>query len=317
MEIPTEKLLDRDLSRTAVESYRKNAAPALAAVVDYGVAAFERCSASAKGSDENMGILFPALHVFEMLDGVEILLREGAVVPTRPLLRSAFEAKLIVEYVTEDESSERGAAYVVEEIHRRIKSLERFDPATDIGKSFQAEFAGDRIGAAISIPVVHDIKQRIASLQKLLDKSHLRAAAAEYVALKKKGRVPPFYGFWGGPRTVEQLARHLKRGGQYEILYRTWSRTAHGLDLERQLTGNDGQAAVRVFRDPSDIATAYSLAISFGLETIRAILSHYRPDELAGGSFARWYANTVQPAYMALPTKPEAGSSGSPANPAT
>lgn len=315
MEIPTEKLLDRDLSRTAVESYRKHAAPALAAVVDYGVAAFERCSASAKGSDENMGVLFPALHVFEMLDGVEILLREGAVVPARPLLRSAFEAKLMVEYVTEDQSPERGAAYVVEEIHRRIKSLERFDPTTGAGKNFQAEFAGDRTGAAISIPVVQDIAQQIAGLQKLLVKPHLQGAAAEYEALKKKGRVPPFYGFWGGPRTIEQLARHLKRGAQYQILYRTWSRTTHGLDLERQLTGKDGQAAVTVFRDPSDIAGAYSLAISFGLETIRAILSHYRPDELAGASYARWYASTVRPAYMALSTKPSGGSSVSSANP--
>lgn len=291
--IATDRILNRDLSRAAVKDYRERAAPVLASVVDEGIAVFERCSSSANGYDENLGVLFPALHVFEMLDGVDILLREAAVVPSRPLLRSAFETKLSVEYVTQQDTKRRGAAYVVVDIHRRIRAYRRYDGTSVASKELMAEFRKDKVGSSIQLPTEPEAEKKVQALTKLFAKAHLKEAAEEHERLTGIGRKnPPFYSFWGGPTDVQQLARRLGRGAQYEILYRTWSLTAHGTDLGRQLTQEDGVAAIRVFRDPEDIATTYSLAISFGLETMRALLTYYRPDELEG-SFARWYLGFV------------------------
>jgi hypothetical protein len=50
-----------------------------------------------------------------------------------------------------------------------------------------------------------------------------------------------------------------------------------------------------VFRDPAELASTYTLAISFGLEGMRALLKHYRPDELRGAAFSRWYSDEVKP----------------------
>jgi hypothetical protein len=307
-EITTNHILDRDVSRAAVETYRKQAAPVLAKLVDAGIAAFERCSSSAMGKDENLGILFPALHVFEMLDGVDVLLRDAAVIPSRPLLRAAFEAKLTVEYVTEADSARRGAAYVVEEVHKRIQGIKRFDGSSQAAKQFRAELAADRFGAGIKLPELPDAATRVEGLERLLNMEHLREPAIERERLKsRRNGEPPFYSHWNGPSNVQQLARYLGNGGQYEVLYRTWSRTAHGFDLGRQLTGTDGVAAIGVFRNPEEIHNSYSLAISFGLSTMRAMLSHYRPSEIESGSFARWYAREIRQVYQALDVQaPEA-----------
>ncbi len=306
--ISTGRILERNVSQAAVASYRKHAAPVLAKVIDAGIAAFERCSSSATGKDENLGILFSALHVFEMLDGIDVLLREAAVIPSRPLLRAAFEAKLTVEYIAEADSVRRGAAYVVEEVHKRIHSIRRFDGVSQTAKQFQVEFRRDKFGGDIELPELRDAADRVERLVQLLEKPHLRGAALERERLRadRKGE-PPFYSYWGGPSSIQQLARHLGNGGQYEILYRTWSRTTHGFDLGRQLTETDGVAAVRVFRDPEDIHNAYSLAMSFGLQTMRAILGHYRASEIESGSFARWYDREVRKAYQSLDLSGEAG----------
>lgn len=299
--IDTEKILAREISRTAARSYTEQAAPVLAKVVDEGVAVFERCSSTATGGDENLGILFPALHVFELIDGVEILLRDAAVIPAHVLLRAAFETKLSVEYVTERDTKRRGAAYVVADIHRRIQNWQQWDPNTQHGKQLRAEMRKDRHGREIEIPTETESVGKVEGLKSLIGKGHLREAAEEYERVRKRaGKHPPFHALWSGPGGIQDLARHLERGGQYEILYRKWSNTSHGVDLQRQLTHNEGIAAVRPFRDPSEIASAYLFAMTFGLEAIRALLRCYRPAEIDNGTYSRWYVREIRAAYQAL-----------------
>ena len=91
------KLLEREVSLAASAEVRTAAAPVLREIIDYGLAAFERCSATAEGHDTPMGVLFPFLHVFEMLDGVEVLLDNAAPVPATITLRAAFEALLSMD----------------------------------------------------------------------------------------------------------------------------------------------------------------------------------------------------------------------------
>lgn len=298
--VQTDKILDRDLSRAAAADLRQHAGPLLREVVDYGIAAFERCSATATGLDTPTGILFPFLHLIEMLDATELLLDAAAVAPAHTTLRSAFEADLCFEYVASDDSERRGAAYVVAEIHRRLGALDRFDPSSDKGKQFAASIAKDRVGAEVVIPTVPDLAERRQELQSLLGKPHLMEAAQEYMRIKaSRARRPLFYSLWDGPATIEQLATKLGRSGQYDVLYRQWARTAHGLDLSRQLKGLDGEPAVARFRNGEGLNAAYSLAISFGLGAIRRLLHTYRPDEL-NSSFRNWYLEKIRPDFAKL-----------------
>jgi len=173
-------LLDRELSLTASATLRDAARPVLREVVDYGLDAFKRCSATAEGHDTPLGILFPFLHVLEMLDGVEILLDAAAEVPATTTLRSAFEALLSMDWVAREDSERRGAAYVVAEMHRRLARMERYDPGTERGKQLRAVLAADEMGRTLALPETPDGAAERAEVRSLLDEPHLAGAAAEY-----------------------------------------------------------------------------------------------------------------------------------------
>jgi len=296
-------LLDRDLSLAASADVRAAAAPVLREVIDFGLAAFQRCSATAEGHDTPMGVLFPFLHVFEMLDGVEIQLDKAAPIPATTTLRAAFEALLAMDWVAKEDSERRGAAYVVAEVHRRLARMERYDFTTERGKQLRAVLDSDELGKGLEFPEIPEGEKDREELRSLLDEPHLKTAAGEYDRTKQvMNRTPEFYALWGGPRDLESLARKLGRSAYYEILYRSWSGTAHANDLTRQLRHVDGQAAIARLRDGSELVATYAHAIHIGLQAIEVGLNKYRYDELK--SFWTWYRSVVSPVYRRLTPKP-------------
>jgi hypothetical protein len=290
-EIPASKILDRDISLAATSAVRAAGRPALREVVDECIRVFQRCSNTARGTDEHIGQLFPLLQLAEHLDGVEIALDGASATAAGVLLRAAFESLLTVEWVAKDKPLRYGAAYVVAEIHRRIAGLEQFTPGTDRRKQAEEKMRSDALGATVDFPTFAEAPNMIVRLQKLLKAKHIAEAAAAYDTDRKKSNKVEWYSLWGGPKTIEQLATRLERGAQYEFLYRGWSRSVHGTDLMRQLTSQDDAAAVRVFRDGSELAKGYTFGLAFGLDAIKAILGRYRPDEL-NSSYKTWY-NTL------------------------
>ena len=290
--VPATKILDRELSRAITREVCRVAAPALREVVDEGIRVFQRCSATARGTDEHIGLLFPFLQLTELLDGTDVLLEGGAVVPARLVLRGAFEALLTVEWVARDHPLRYGAAYVVVDIHQRIAGCEQYSQAHPRRDQLLAAIRSDEFGGHVKIPTIKNAAEKAAAYRALLDAPHLRDAATEYERTRKKLSNPPFYSLWDGPRNIEQLAHRLARAGHYEILYRSWSRTAHAEDVMRQLGEVEGEAAVRPFRSGEGLSTAYTFALSFGLAAIRSVLGFYRPEELKT-SFAIWYKKQI------------------------
>lgn len=301
MQIESTKILDREMSLAISKNVRDVASPVLREVINEGIRVFERCSRSARGHDENLGLLSPFLHLIEMLDGAEVALSAASTTSAKLSLRAAFEALLAVEWICQDQSLRYGAAYVVVEIHRRIASIARFARKHPRRKDFIEIMKSDSVGQTVKVPELKDAAERIQGLQKLLSKPHLKEAADEYERVKAKIRNPAFYALWSGPQKIDQLAHKLSKGGLYQMLYRVWSRTVHAEDMERQLGYAEGGAVIQVFRSGDDLEECYSFAIAFGLSGIRSLLGFYRPGEL-DGTFARWYSEHVRDVYMRLNT---------------
>jgi hypothetical protein len=298
-EIPATKILDRDLSLQITREIRDEAGPALREAVDESVRVFERCSASAQGTDEHIGILFPFLHLAEIIDAVELCLQGGSSAGAGILLRAAFESLLTVEWITKEGVEKYGAAYVVADIHRRIAGLEQYSQDGARRAQLEAAMKADSLGGDIEIPVMSNAEDKIAGLRQVLEAPHLLDAAAEYEKARGARASIKFFALWGGPRSVEQLARKLGRAGQYEILYRGWSRMVHGVDVMRQLRGVDGAAAVQPFRSGEGFKDAYTFALAFCLDAMRAVLTVYRPDELSS-SYPQWYKRHISPVMKRL-----------------
>ena len=284
------RLLDRDTSLAQTREIRDLGGPILRGVVDKAIRIFQRCSQTAAGEDENLGILMPFHHAIEMLDGVELLLDRSCVVASHTALRSAFEASLAVRYVLMDDTDRRALSYVVSDIYDRIHWYDEHDPESNRGKQFFADMRLEE-GSEFPMPDVADAEP----LKTMLSRDPFAPISAEYkrVSAKTSGRVK-WYSLFGGPRNLKDLARELDEVDDYLIIYRTMSKTAHATDLSRQLAKtDDGAPAVTVIRSPSGMPTAYVLSIQIGVEVSKAVMEHYRPGELA--RFAEWYLGEVSP----------------------
>lgn len=300
--IPSSRILDRELSLASTKELRDVGRPALRELVDESIRVFERCSATATGNDEHIGLLFPYLHLAETLDAVEICLDGASTLGANIILRPSFEAWLSVEWVARDKDLRYGAAYVVADIHRRIDEYQRYSAGHPKQKQLTAAMKSDEMGKHIQLPTSDDAVEKISGLEELLNAPHLRKAAAEYDRTRSKNakkRTPPFYGLWDGPQSLSQLASKLGRAGFYEILYRSWSRSTHAVDVVRQLGHKDGAPAVRAFRSGDGLTQGYVFALSFGLSAMRTVLGFYRPGELTG-SYADWYKNRISQPLKSL-----------------
>jgi hypothetical protein len=297
-EIPTRKILDRDLSHAATDEIRAVGRPALRKIVDEGIRVFERCSVSARGKDEHIGLLFTFLHTLELVDAAEVSLDAPTVTGANLVLRAAFEGMLAIEWTARDSDLRYGAAYVVADIHRRIRAYQQYSEGHVDRKRLMATLASDPLSRDITLPIEPQAAEKITGFKELLQREHLREASEEYsaTAVRIGKPSPPFYSLWNGPRSVEELARRLGHSGEYEILYRPWSRTQHAGDVAQRLGEKDGLPAVRPFRDPDGLITAYIFALTFGVRVIHTVLRFYRPGE-AESAFPAWYKQHV---YAAL-----------------
>ncbi len=305
---PPTRLLDRDLSKALIREWINLANPLLREVVNYGVAAFARCLQTGKGGSENLAILMPYLHLLEMVDGIQILLAEAAPSPAQLQLRSAFEALLTIEYITEADTMRRAHAYLVTDIYRRLATIRAMDPNTAEGKRARERMAADAYTGSTQLVSIEDSEAAIKIIETTLQKPHWKEASVEYQMLKRSlKRRPVWHQLYGGPKSVEKLATYLNRPAHYDILYRPWSETAHASDtIYRKLTAERaGEAAVRRLRDTAEFHNTVGLAVTFALRATRRILSHYRPQEIP--AFTQWYVREVREAFARFvgPTLPE------------
>jgi hypothetical protein len=301
---PLLKLLDRDFAKVAAKELIDLACPLLKEVVNHGTNVFMRCQAETHDGqeDEHVPIVSSYLHVLEMTDGVEVLLSASCVSPAVPLVRSSFEAVLGMEYILERDYRRRAFAWMVGYAHGKLDFYERFDPATSKGKSFTQAIADDKVLNQINLPPEADPRSAADNMRQLLAKPQYQAAETEYQQYKKrKKRVPQWwFSLFEGPSNLRDLAISLQRGAVYEILYRQWSATAHGLDVARFLAPRDtaGEASIYSLRHAKELPQIALYAAWFMWVATRALILRFRPGERE--SLGRWYLRDVLPPLQKL-----------------
>jgi hypothetical protein len=297
---PLESILYRELSKAEAKEVIEIASPLLQELVNYATNALARCATSKSLSgkaDEDVATLALYRNIIELTDGIEVLLSQSCTIAAIPLLRSSFEALLALEYILENETDygQRSLAWVVGYVHKRIDMYERLDPLTNKGQEAKRLFDDDKSMASMRTPIASsaDVQKAKANLQTMLAKPHLQPIETEYNKYKK----PEWYKLFGGPNDLRTLAQRLRRGGQYEVLYRSWSTTAHAQDFLPFMDRADkGEPAIKRLRDPNQLREIASFAATFLLDATRLILNKLR----SGEDLAPWYKRDVQQGYRAI-----------------
>jgi len=298
------EVIDRGFSKAAARQAIDLAETLLREVVNHASAAFRRCIAEI-GPEEDLHIapFYLYRHVVEQIDGVQVLLSEACATASIPVIRTAFEACLHLEFILQERQKfeRRSYCWWCDHLRSELSTYERVDPDTKSGQEFWAAWVS-QIGEAIELPpdLLRGAKD---SIRRRLALPHLQEANEELDRLSRSNRKPsprrkvPWFAAYGGPSNRRELARILKRLAEYDRLYRYWSSVVHGEDADLYLiTLADYRGAFRPVRDPKDLPRIASLAVALMLRATRSMVTFYRPGE----DLAPWYKREIQGPWKQL-----------------
>jgi hypothetical protein len=234
--------------------------------------------------------------MIELTDAVEVLVSKSGATPAVPLLRSAFEALLSLEYILEDNAhyTSRSLAWTVSYILERLDLYDRLDPATTKGQDFQAAAATDQVLSAIQLPAQSDLDQQRQAWRTVLQQPHLQPIADK---LQSYNGRPAWHRLNGGPRTIRELAHRLNREAQYFTIYASWSQFAHAQDAPSLFVKTQsGRPGLARLREPADVPRITPYAVRFMVEATGLLLGKFRPGE----NLLPWYRREVEPRLQAF-----------------
>lgn len=124
-------------------------------------------------------------HFLETTDGLAVLVRQGCADAAKPLLRSAFECSLSLEYILEKNSLPRALAYQAAHARRRIKVYRNLNPRTSDGQEFRKKIPSDPLAPSILRMDPEKLDEREANLVRMLSRPEFVQIDLEWQATKR------------------------------------------------------------------------------------------------------------------------------------
>jgi hypothetical protein len=239
------------------------------------------------GGPHHISVLMLSRHVIEMIDGVAVLVSQGCIPVCELPLRCALEAFLGVLFILEKDNKNRGLAYIVGHVHRRIKFYQRCDANHPAGQELRKAIQDDLFGVSTwDQPPLEDYPKRIAAFEAMLRKPDYHPIEQAWQAARKpsgkpgqskrKKGDPEWYALFSGPKSVKDLAYHLKFGGAYEALYRQWSDRIHAGSVFDSVGGSArAGASLRPLRHLEGVTSVSHLGGFFALMLAHRLIEVY------------------------------------------
>jgi len=218
----------------------------------------------------------------ETLDALSLLIRAGSADICKSLLRNAFEINMYVHFIYDKHTRLRADAFWIMDVMDRITELEKMDKKTERGKAIKAII--DKEGKIKNFDQKIDhlqIAEQLKELRATLDEPRYSQAMAEYKGLKAKKIY--WYMFFEGVNSIEQLAVSLSKQTFYEILYRNWSKTVHGIDIikDKLVPVSADEAYLTKLRLPKGLALISKYGCNFAINTFGYYIKGSFPDRLS------------------------------------
>lgn len=269
------------------ESLTKWMTDTLDSCVDYGCHIAVVMADYFKGGYTDAIIAALYRHFLELVDGISVLIGQHCADAAKPILRSAFETSLYIEYILQADTERRARAYLVANAHRRISFYRKLNPDTEQGKDFREKIKNDPLSKSILGRFrVDELLQKEQNLTNMLTRPEFAPIQAAWN--EAKGKLE-WYSLFNGPRNLEDLARHLKKSARYELLYRYWSQWTHatGAPLNRIVITPEGTGALLALRYPGDLQQVTLHTALIAVDLMRLIVKSYIPSDEK--RFAEWY----------------------------
>ena len=300
---PPRDLYDPEYSISAVQPVAGRACPIIHEVVAHGTEVFDSClrvaSESGKGEplDVHVAIFFAFHRLLESIDAANGLVRMGHVASSRLPLRSAFEALLALEYMLQADTTNRAYAFLVGQMHSRLRECDLQTAGTDARLALERDAAAE--GMTCSIDLNADAPKARAKIEAILQTPRWRAAAEAWeTARRSPNHRPAWYSLFGGPKNLRELAGKVERRYLYALVYRSFSETTHAADLSRVFSAGEGMVRFGCIPDWRHARDSAALALYLGTTASRQVLTRYRPSDLVHHVY--WFKTKIKAVFIAM-----------------
>ena len=249
--------------------------------VDHGTDLILRCYYY--GSNKSLKDIVALFSLFKnalsMADAIEVMMRQGVILPSLLQLRSLFEVSVMLQWILQESGDERAKAYHVANLRRQRLDYRRDLPGTVENKDFKDLW--DTIGERIPSPAREkELRAQIANLDKELSGSSLCDLDKKFEAFYQKNRYEQDWYKILGVRSFRGIAKDVGRTAEYLIIYTSGSEVMHGSTYSGQLAFDRLKIITNPLRSPERTNSLLTLVMALTSKMIQSTLGHYRPAEL-------------------------------------
>lgn len=278
---PDRKILDRSRSVQDVDDHFSEQIKLLTELTDYGTLLLVRCHSSSNKQFEDLVILAILFkHILTLIDSIQVLLTNGAVLISQLISRTLFESSIYIEWILKEDTERRAKQYYVGNYleYRRFDRKFLTEYANDKNIKTQIERASEKLGVDPN-SITIEAKKEIESIDKSLSKPLLRDIKVEFDGLKKTKGSVKWYELDNIPNLFE-LAKKLDLSFDYYLYYNLYSQITHGMVVREHIQINEDSVYLEPIRSIASIKSAFIMVVSTTLRVYQTLLKHYRSSEL-------------------------------------
>jgi len=297
---PNPYLLNRQRPAAEAKQHFSHILTTVEDIVNYGTNLIIRCLKTADVDIVEMvtiGILLK--HAVSMLDGMHVLIFNGAVYSSNLQLRSLLEASLYMQWILKDDSTNRAKCFFVGDLRRQLEWNRRYQVGTPENLNYIPGFKWRKPRPEMEDAKLNaELQKNEHAINQILGEDEFRLVNQSFTTLRKnKGYDVPWYKV-AGAKSVFQIADDLKRTVEYKLIYAFGSEVIHPSSCQDHVTFEGDVVSYKQIRSLEGLEAVLRAAIPTALWTYQTVLMHYRPTELE--SFSKRYVNEWREPFWSM-----------------
>jgi len=296
-------LLDRERAVSDVKTHLHRWTGLMHDVTSYGSNLIPRCFTSSERKLKDVILIGVLLRqVVAMLDGMDVLLTNGATYAAHLQMRALFEAAVYIEWILQGNSERKTDYYYVHNLRRKRYLAARTQPGLVGAEPFLTMM--NEIGVPLTDAATKSSEQLIREIDEVIAQPKFAVINAEFENhRKKRGREVAWHAPFG-LRSFAAVAREVKRQAYYEIFYSIASGVIHSSSCDQHVKIRT-RLTIEPVRWMDQFQPISHFGLSMAMSAFMAISRAYRPEDL---SFHRKYNEKWKKHFLDFPKivyKPE------------
>jgi len=270
-------------------------------LTNYGTNLIPRCFTSSDHDLKDVVLIGILLRqAVAMLDGIELLLSNGAVYAAGLQARALFEASVYIDWILQADTERKATYYYVHNVRRQRRWAERLSPGSPEAAAFAAAMPPNF--ASLRNPKAQEqARKTLEDVRRVLSQPTFAAANAAFDrCARKNGKGDRAWYVPLGMRSVSALVKAVGRTAEYLVFYAAWSETMHSSSYAQHVQIGKERVTFEPLRHLSQFDQLFRSVVAIALGTYRRVLEQYRSGELP--VFSRKYAENWQKAFLDVPS---------------